>query len=205
MTRARKRADRIRETIPIQRVLADYGYAVEAGYDGEQQFSCDLHGDGQDGKPSARVYPDSASWYCFACDHTRDAVETVREKEGIEFWPALQVLEKRYNLPRLAWDDEDQENYDERKRREIKAVDEVTAALDPQRTYDQDRTRVFKFLDSLTIDRDVAIRTVASMWEAYDKVVYLVFKEQATEAAGRVALLKILERAKTKQKEAFAA
>ena len=204
MSRARKRADRIREMVPIQRVLADYGYTVEAGYDGEQQFSCDLHGDGQDGKPSARVYGDSNSAYCFACDRTRDAIEYVREKEGIDFWPALEVLEKRYNLGRLAWDDEDQADYDERKRKEIKAVDEVALALDPGRTYDQDRERVLKFLDSLTVDRDVSIRVMTSLWEVYDKITYLVFKEQVTEKAARVALLKILERAKLKQTEAFA-
>jgi len=69
MGRARKRADRIRETIPIVSVLADYGYEVRTdGGDREQQFACNLHGDGNDVKPSARVYPHSNSWHCIATD-----------------------------------------------------------------------------------------------------------------------------------------
>lgn len=64
-SRAKQRADRIRSEVPIIRVLADYGYHVNPdGEDREQQFSCDLHGSGQDRKPSARVYPSTNSWYC---------------------------------------------------------------------------------------------------------------------------------------------
>lgn len=82
MSRGKKRADRIRAEIPIQRVLADYGYNIDGGYDGEQQFSCDLHGDGRDNKPSGRVYPSSGSWYCVAVDErvlTSDGWTTLRD------------------------------------------------------------------------------------------------------------------------------
>lgn len=75
-SQARARADRIREKIPIVQLLEDFGYGVRAsGGDREQQFSCNLHGDGQDNKPSARVYPDSDSWYCV---HVADRVLTSR-------------------------------------------------------------------------------------------------------------------------------
>ena len=99
MGRAREAADRIRAEVPIVDVLYDYGYRVHPdGEDREQQFSCDLHGDGSDTKPSARVYPESASFHCFACGRSRDAITLVREKEGVEFWQAVKMLEAKHNL-----------------------------------------------------------------------------------------------------------
>ena len=79
MGRAKDAADRIRAEVPIVDVLYGYGYAVHPdGEDREQQFSCDLHGDGADTKPSARVYPDGGSFHCFACGRSRDAITLVR-------------------------------------------------------------------------------------------------------------------------------
>ncbi len=68
MSRSKQRADRIRAEVPILEVLATYGYRVTVGGDREQQFQCDLHGDGKDGKPSARVYPDEGHWFCVDVD-----------------------------------------------------------------------------------------------------------------------------------------
>ena len=93
------RARNIKDNTSIVEVLADLGYHVHAhGGDREQQFSCDLHGDGSDSKPSARVYPDSNSWYCFACGKVRDAISTVREKWGYSFPEACKYLEDKYGV-----------------------------------------------------------------------------------------------------------
>lgn len=65
MANLRKRIDRIKRVVEIEDLLADYGYKIHGGGGHrEQQFQCDLHGDGRDGKPSARMYPESQSWYC---------------------------------------------------------------------------------------------------------------------------------------------
>jgi hypothetical protein len=196
MSRAKKRADRIREEIPIQRVLEDYGYQVDAGYDGEQQFPCDLHGDGNDNKPSARVYPDSSSWYCWACDRSRDAIELVREKEGMEFWDALKKLEDKYNLTPLPWDDDDRSEADARRKPKPNVEQEIAAALDPTKTFEDDRRRVFRLLEGVTTDHDRPFHIVVSWWEAFDKVCYLVQKGQLAEKAGREGLQRILNKVK---------
>ena len=91
------RAKRIKEEIPILSVLAGYGYDVH-GDTREQQFKCDLHGDGHDNAPSARVYPETNTWYCFACGKVRDSISTVMEKEGLDFNQACKGLEIKYNL-----------------------------------------------------------------------------------------------------------
>ena len=111
MGRGRRRADRIRQEIPIIQVLYDLGYRVRLdGGDREQQFPCDLHGDGSDNKPSARVYPDSNSWYCFACSKPRDAITTLRDRMDLGFSEACKSLEKKYGLPSLPWSDEDEDS-----------------------------------------------------------------------------------------------
>lgn len=101
MDYAKRRADRIREAIDLGSILSDYGYSVRPNMDREQQFSCDLHGDGNDGKPSARYYPGSQSWYCFACGRARDAITTVKEKEGWDFNKTCTHLERKSGLPPL--------------------------------------------------------------------------------------------------------
>ena len=92
-----KRADRIKEKIPILNVLSKYGYQVY-GDSREQQFRCDLHGDGNDNAPSARVYPETNTWFCFACGKARDSISTVMEKEGLDFNKACTALELNYGL-----------------------------------------------------------------------------------------------------------
>lgn len=95
MGRSRQRADRIRALIPIEEVLLHYGYQVRADAGGrEQQFCCDLHGDGQDTKPSARVYPESASWYCV------DVNERVLTSRG---W--LKLSDVRRTMQNRCWRD----------------------------------------------------------------------------------------------------
>ena len=143
MGRAKAAADRIRAEVPIVDVLYEYGYHVHPdGEDREQQFSCDLHGDGADTKPSARVYPDSASFHCFACGRSRDAITLVREKEGIDFWPAVKALEARYGLDPLPWEGPEEPRKD-------KAVHKINEALEhTTETTEQVLNRVSRIIDS---------------------------------------------------------
>jgi len=188
MSRGRRRADRIREEIPIVQVLADYGYAVfPEGGDREQQFSCDLHGDGHDTKPSARVYPDSASFYCFACGQTRDAITLVREKEGVGFGDALKMLEARYGLPALPWEAGDSWESLSKK---------VEGALHSGPDVEETRRRVERFVLELTREKSLTMEKSAALWEAFDKVAYLHQKESIDDRQADVLFLKILRSAK---------
>lgn len=158
-TRAERRAARIRADVPIDRVLEDYGYRVQAGVDREQQFSCDLHGDGSDSKPSARVYPSTNQWYCWACARSRDAIATVREKEGLSFHATLEKLERNYALPPLPWEDGDDE---------AAPVDPVAEILDAPHA-DPVRTRTERVLRALTVERTDPLPRVLKLWEAFDR------------------------------------
>lgn len=85
-----------RREVPIQRVLADYGYAVspdESRF--EQSYRCDLHGT-VDRNPSARVYPSMNSTYCSTCTKSRDVVQFVQDKEGVDAPEAARRLRDRY-------------------------------------------------------------------------------------------------------------
>lgn len=92
----------IHRQLPMARVLLHYG--VELRHPDPHQetsYACPLHGDGNDSSPSARLYPDTQSTYCFACQRARDAVGWVREKEGLPFWAAIRRLEDLFNLEPL--------------------------------------------------------------------------------------------------------
>lgn len=162
--RAKRAADRIRSEISMVTVLADYGFQVDTrGGDREQQFSCSLHGDGNDSIPSGRVYPKSGQYYCWACGRSRDAVQVTREKEGIKFWEAVRKLEKRYGLPMLPWEPGEDESTPSLSQ----ILDEV---LHPSETPEQALHRVDTFLMGLCRERAIEPMKVAALWEAYDRV-----------------------------------
>lgn len=187
---ASKRAQRIKDEIPILSVLIDYGYQVHPqGGDREQQFPCDLHGDGHDGKPSARVYPSSASFFCFACAKTYDAISLVQTKEGVGYSEACRKLEGKYNLS--AWAGRELEHLP----KEIRSFGVVTT------TFAEDQHRVDRLLTNFTQDKSLSMQDTLAFWEALDKIVWLVEEDGWTENAGQVALKKLRERAMAKEKE----
>jgi hypothetical protein len=161
-------------------VLVSYGYQVQ-DVDRTQQFPCDLHGDGSDGKPSARVYPDSNQFYCFACRVSRDPIQLTREKEGLDFLPAIEKLEHDYGLPPLPWEDGD---------REEQPRDVVAAVLDAPYV-DPVRTRCERILKALTIERTEPMGKVLKLWEAFDLA--RVLEDGGNEAPMR-SLLGVLRR-----------
>jgi hypothetical protein len=196
MSRAKQAADRIRAEVPIVAVLESYGYYVHAdGGDREQQFSCDLHGDGTDGKPSARVYPDSDSWYCFACNLSRDAIQTVRAKEGLDFWPAVKSLEGRYGLPALPWVEDEP--------RAATPQEEVRDSLRHYRTWDDEKKRLTTLLDSVTQDKDLSMTITLALWEAYDRICWQVDDEKGdwSDGKGKDALVKLRDKVMEHLKE----
>ena len=187
MSNAKLAADRIREEVRILDVLVAYGYAVHpSGGDREQQFSCDLHGDGNDTKPSARVYPDSASFYCFACGRTRDAITLVREKEGLDFWPAVRALEQRYGLKPLKWVQEKKTTQEE-----------VGAALQVKVPVSTVFQRTERFLLSMCREKSAERWQLAALWEAHDQIATAHYREGVGDAEAKALSLRVLDKAKT--------
>jgi len=191
--RAKQRVTRIKEEIPIVDVLVHYGYHVHAGGgDTEMQFQCDLHGDGRDNKPSARVYPESASFYCFACSKVYDAVDLVQIKENLNFGQACRFLEKAYDLPTLPWEGDDYVL-------PAKPEDEIAATFQRSRSYEEDRDRISNLLMAQTQDKILALSDIAAMWELFDRISWCVGEGHWTENKGLQAFSQI--RKKVYQKE----
>jgi len=163
---ANPRVERIKAEISLDRVLSDYGYDVRAG-GGEQQFRCDLHGDGNDNAPSARVYPTTGTWYCFACGRARDAVATVMEKEGLEFPLACRALEVKYGLSPWTWDSKEKSDPYEEK--------------DSEGGEDLEK-RVLQQLTRATRGREIPYDEALKLWEGYDLV---ASRETKTESLWR--------------------
>lgn len=166
MSRAKEAADRIRSEISIIQVLHDYGYSVDPdGSDREQQFSCDLHGDGSDGKPSARAYPGSSSFHCFACGRSRDAITLVREKEGIEFWPAVKILESKHGLPPLPWSG-DSPSTNDGVGGKLDKILSSNKSLSVEQKFD----RINSLISNAYKEEVVTPVECADLWAKYDKI-----------------------------------
>jgi DNA primase len=174
-----KRAERIKEGISVLKVLSDYGYDI---YDdgSEQQFRCDLHGDGSDNAPSARAYPESNSFFCFACGKSRDSIALVMEKEGVEFGKACSLLERKYGLSEWVYE---------------KRADPFTSAEERYEQTPTDRAlmerRIGSQLAQLTRDKVFDLATTLKLWEGYDLISSL---EHQTPAHWRKLLQQMSQR-----------
>lgn len=190
VSHSRRRADRIRETIPMARVLADYGYAVNPdGGDREQQFQCDLHGDGRDGKPSGRLYPSSNSMYCFACGRARDAVSLAMEKEGVKFSEALDKLERRYGLPHLPNDGGGEEDGP--------SPESVADVLSERPIpYEEASERADRFLRRVTAARSLPMTDTLLLWSAFDRARHGAMNEGWPDAKASAAVEAVREAAR---------
>lgn len=104
-----KRIKNVKDKVTIVQVLKDYKlypftYEVE-----DFQMRCPFHGNGKETHPSSHVYAPSddnpyQKFICFTCGKNFDVIAFVQEKEGIEdFTNVLQLLERRYNLPKIAY------------------------------------------------------------------------------------------------------
>jgi DNA primase len=181
-SRTRERAKRIRKEIPIVLLLNKYGYRVNPnGVDRDQQFSCDLHGDGKDSSPSARAYSNSNSWYCFACGISRDPVKTVQEKEGLSFADACTRIEILFGLPALPWQDFKETEHET-------ALSQVEAALKSPRSFPQELDRLSTFLLNLTSDKTFQDFQILQFWELLDAIAYASKAEGFDQEKGKKQL-----------------
>lgn len=90
-------------TIRTQAVLAHVTifqlldeYKVRYSSKVTQQIHCPVH---KDRTPSARVYADGNTVYCFTCAQRWDVIGLVKAKEQCDFIGALVWLETRYLVP----------------------------------------------------------------------------------------------------------
>lgn len=192
--RMRARADRVLEEVNLGEILQEYGYDVVPDRMREQQFSCDLHG--IDNKPSARFYGHDNTTYCWVCRKKRDAINYVMEKELMEFPDAVRYLEDRLGLDRLEW------NEDENRPLTVDEVAQVEAEEKAAATYDSEKDRLHRFLDTLTSERELGVSTLLAFWEAFDRVDYGVARQNWGDEKGISALKRLRERVMEKLKEA---
>ena len=185
MSRTDRRRDRIRQEVPIRHLLRDLGYNVHLEGDQEEQFCCDLHGDGRDTKPSARVYPNNTT-YCFAEGLARDAVAYVRAKKDLSYIDALKWLETQYKLPPLPFEEGDYA--------ENPANPYPPDKIDPDLTFDGAVTRVRKQLDRFTKEKALSLDALLTFWEEFDRTAHLVKETLLSERDGMKTLLILRER-----------
>lgn len=163
------RVDRIRQEVRVQDILAQEGFDVRADAE-DQQFRCHLHGTGQDQKPSAHLYGDTNSWYCWGCGKARDPVSTLRDARGITFREAVRYLERTFHLPPLP--------------EQVIEPDTPLVFQQPE-TLDKAFHRIEVLLKSLREGRDTSWRYLAKMWWILDETRALP-EDEARKMLGKI-------------------
>lgn len=61
-----------------------------------RNISCVIHG--SDVKPSARVFPDTETYICYACGTYCDVIGLIMKLEEVEFLDAIKIIADRYGI-----------------------------------------------------------------------------------------------------------
>ena len=84
--------DFIKENTCMWDYMLEDGLVEGVRPDHSMQIRCTFHGDGYDTAPSARYYPDSDSYFCFACDQTYDIFEYLMTEKDMSFGKVVNHL-----------------------------------------------------------------------------------------------------------------
>lgn len=83
------------DRLDIFAIAERYGYGWGGSIGRPQQVHCPLH---NDSTPSARVYPDSNSGYCWTCQESFGPTRLAAEAEGIHIYAAARLLAQVYSI-----------------------------------------------------------------------------------------------------------
>jgi len=163
-------------------MLGHYSFdGIDPTHEVEQQFKCHLHGNDQ--KPSARVYPSTNSFHCWACGKSRDPIALVMDAENMDLYAALQKLEDDNGFAPMPFDAEEEKG--------PALADQVAEAHRSTRTYEQECNRLDRMLRNQTTDQDLPMDTVLSYWEAFDRIQYGCENEGWSEEQGKEQIVKL--------------
>lgn len=112
----RQRVDQVHQRVSAFDLLRRNGVTIRQSSDTRaEQIHCPFHG--QDKKPSARVYPDSARGpsgvWCWVCRRPWDVIGLQMQFSGCNFSQALTELERGYGLTTPEMPEGVRENVDE--------------------------------------------------------------------------------------------
>lgn len=170
-TDLKERASNIWKKLKIGKVLYDLGYDLDPYNETNQQFRCDLHGS-DDEHPSASIYFESNSWYCFACQKKRDAIKTVEDKQKKGYEEAILYLEKKYNISPP--------------KPQVLELVEVAG-----RDFVQVRDDIHTFLLHLTRNRYLQIDSAVRLWNSFDMLCSSEFRNSYHESDLKNSLISI--------------
>lgn len=94
----KKLKELILEKLDIAKVMEDYNvsFVFNPNHVDEVQFRCPFHG--EDNKPSARLYKETNSAWCWVCRKRWDIISFVMDKENLSFRGALGHLIRKYKI-----------------------------------------------------------------------------------------------------------
>ena len=82
--------DRLLSTVSIVDIINRRVQLERSG--GRYKAKCPFHGDGNEKTPSFVVYEETGSYHCFACKASGNAINFLREYDGIDFMESVELL-----------------------------------------------------------------------------------------------------------------
>jgi DNA primase len=120
---------KVKAAIDLVQVMSDYGPVRRAG----RQFTmcCPFH---QERTPSCYLYPEQQTYHCFGCGAHGDVITLVREKEGLDFSDAVELLARRGNVA-LVWQERGAPGLERGKRDRLLQLNDFACSLYEERLW----------------------------------------------------------------------
>ena len=152
----KKLKELIIEKVDLSEVMQDYNvdFVYNPSRIHEVQFRCPFHG--KDNKPSARLYKETKSIFCWVCHKTWDVITFIRDKENISYKAAMGFIIRKYKVDTSSIPDGPSIDLTKH-HSSISEIDKLMPAI-------ADRINELKFktpLDKYKI-----------LWSVYDKILY---------------------------------
>jgi hypothetical protein len=92
----------------------------------------------------------------------------VREKEGLDFWPAIKKIEADYGLPPLPWSG-DEESGEVSRHKSVSDELRESKAESTKESADTKFKRLRSLVSNAYLERQVPPSVCADLWSLYDK------------------------------------
>lgn len=160
-----RRVDYVKECVSMAQLFHFLEFPIHEG-ERERNACCPFHNEAH---PSARVFLDQNTFYCWACSKGGDVIWIVQETFGLSFVKAVEWLEKTFDC---AYSHQD---YEKRFSRSLKRAQKLAPVISPEDYWNQRHKALVNGIWKVErgkVERVILNSAMGPVWDYLDDLYY---------------------------------